>query len=39
MRGGLYIIRQDGKIEEREIDHPPSAEEIHEIVDGHMHYD
>lgn len=36
MRGGLFIIRQDGKIEQREINHAPTGNELHEIVDGYI---
>ena len=36
MRGGLYIIRQSGNIEEREIDKPPTHIELREIVGGYV---
>lgn len=36
MIGGLYIIRQNGSVEEREITGPPTGEELHEIVGGYI---
>jgi hypothetical protein len=36
MKGGLYIIRQNGEIETREIDRPPTGDEIHNFVDGYI---
>jgi hypothetical protein len=36
MKGGLYIIRQNGEIETREIDRPPTGDEIHNFIDGYI---
>jgi hypothetical protein len=36
MRGGLFIVRQNGDIETRSIDRPPTAEELREIVSGYI---
>jgi len=36
MKGGLYIIKQDGSIEFRTIDKPPTHTELHEIVGGYI---
>jgi len=36
MKGGLYIIRQNGEVETREITKEPTGDELHEIVGGYI---
>jgi hypothetical protein len=36
MKGGLFIIRQDGLVERRELTRPPTGKELHDIIDGYL---
>lgn len=36
MKGGLFIIRQSGELERRELTGPPTGQELHDIIDGYI---
>jgi hypothetical protein len=36
MKGGILIVRQNGKIEQRKLDRAPTGQELHDIVNGYL---
>jgi hypothetical protein len=36
MRGGILIVRQNGKIEQRELNRAPTGQELHDIINGYL---